>query len=236
MSASGSRKSETRGPGTSRRGIALIAGGVIVATALVSAIAYVNRSPAPSVGATAAAATADVGRTLGAADAAVTLEVWTDFQCPTCRIFNQRMKPFLVEEYVKTGKARFVHHDMAFIGDESLGAAISARCAERQGQFWTYVDLLFANQGGNNSGAFSRDQTTQFAARVPLDIPAFSACLDDPAIERAVKVETRQAYEKGVKETPTLLVNGIKVTPVNDWPSVSAAINSALKNPTHAAP
>jgi protein-disulfide isomerase len=160
----------------------------------------------------------------------VKLDVWSDFQCAACRVFAGRIKPALVRSYIETGKARLAFHDMSFLGSESLGAAMSARCADRQGKFWPYHDLLLANQGATNSGVYTRERSKEFAATLRLNVAAFSTCLDDPAIQEAVEAETRQAYVRGIKETPTLLVNGVAVTEVNNWQVVSAAIEAALKD------
>ncbi len=212
-----------------RSSFRLVLGGTLVAGALVAAIWVVNRGP-KNVGNLTAAPLSDAdGRSLGPPDAPVKLDVWEDFQCPSCRTFSVRIKPLLIENYVKTRKARFTYHDMSFMGPESLGAGMSARCADRQGKFWPFHDLLFDNQAGANSGVFSRDRTKEFAATLGLNAKLFSTCLDDPEIQEAVEAETRQAYIKGIKETPTLLVNGVEAKPVNNWPAVSAAIETALK-------
>jgi protein-disulfide isomerase len=175
------------------------------------------------------------GRSLGSSGAPVKLDVWSDFQCAACRIFAVRIKPALVKTYIETGKARLAFHDMSFLGSESLGAAMSARCADRQGKFWPYHDLLLANQRAANKGEYTRDRSKEFAAALGLNLDAFSACLDDPATQGAVEAETRQAYVKGIKETPTLLVDGVAVTEVNNWQVVSAAIEAALKGATGSA-
>ena len=56
------------------------------------------------------------GRGIGAADAPVTLEVWTDFQCPICGVWANGSEPFLYEKYIKEGKLRIEHHFFAFLG------------------------------------------------------------------------------------------------------------------------
>jgi protein-disulfide isomerase len=117
---------------------------------------------------------------------------------------------------------------MAFLGQESVDAAIAARCADRQGKFWQYKHLLFANQGGRQSGAFAWSRLAEFASSLHVDIQQFTACANDRSILDAVSSETAQAYARHVKETPTLMVNGVTVMAVNDWPSVSAAIEAVL--------
>jgi protein-disulfide isomerase len=169
------------------------------------------------------------GRSLGSADAPVQLDLWADFQCPACDAFAGSVAPELVKRYIRPGKARLTFHDMAYLGNESLGAAISARCAERQGKFWEYHDLLFANQAPENSGAFTKERSRQFASKLDLDLDAFTACFEDTSIEDGVLAEAKQGIDQGITETPTLYVNGKIVRPANSWDPISAAINAALK-------
>lgn len=175
--------------------------------------------------------TADGDRTIGTRDAPAQLDLWSDFQCPSCRLFEARIEPNIIQTFVDTGRARLTFHDMAFLGPESVDAAIAARCAGQQGKFRSYKHLLFANQGSRNSGAFNWTRLTEFAARLHLDTAVFTTCVEDSAVRDAVSAETGQAFKKRVQETPTLLVNGVRVTPVTDWQTVSAAIERASKTP-----
>ena len=116
------------------------------------------------------------GRALGKADAPVTLEVWTDFQCPVCGQFARTVEPALVSKYVTPGTLRIVHHDAAFQGarssssyDESVEAAAGGRCAADQGGYWPYQDWVFANQDGENQGAFAASRLTSIASASGLD-------------------------------------------------------------------
>jgi protein-disulfide isomerase len=168
------------------------------------------------------------GRSLGPETAPVHLDLWADFQCPACQVFALLVEPALVKSYIQQGDVRLTFHDLEFLGPESLGAAMSARCADRQGRFWAYHDLLYTNQGPENSGWFTRDRALDFARALRLDTEAFSACLDDPTIQADVEAETRQGFGLGVKETPTLFLDGAAVTPVNNWQAVSGAIDAAL--------
>jgi protein-disulfide isomerase len=169
------------------------------------------------------------GRSLGSPDAPVQMDVWADFQCPACDAFTGSVEPYLIDTYIRPGNARLTFHDIATIGNESLGAAIAARCADRQGKFWQYHDLLFANQAAENSGAFTRARSQQFAQSLGLDLVAFTACLDDTDVEDAVRAETLSGLSSGVAETPTLFVNGVIVKPATSSAAINAAVEAALK-------
>ena len=197
--------------GRARAAIAAGAGGLvvlvviaIVATGAFGSGGHAAPSPSPSAAPTFAYGT----RSVGIAAAPVTIEIWADFQCPFCGLFSHAVEPSLVREEATTGRAIVTFRDFAFLGQESMDAAVAARCAGSQQQFWRYHDLLFASQRGENQGAFSRDVLLGLARFAGLDSTAFTACLADPAIAAAVRSETQQGRTLGVGSTPTLRIVG----------------------------
>ena len=164
------------------------------------------------------------GRTLGAADAPVVIEVWSDFQCPACGQLARDIEPRLVGEYVAAGTARLVYHDFAFLGEESLLAAAGSREAAEQGRFWAFHDLVFANQAGENEGAFRTERLVAMARLAGLDLGAFERALTDPALRAAIAQETAEGRALGVTSTPTLVINGQGYRGVPDYAALSALI------------
>ena len=176
------------------------------------------------------------GRAIGAADAPATLDVWADFQCPGCGIFTRATEARIVRDYVASGKLRLVFHDYAFIGQESIDAAVAARAADAQGAFWPYHDWLFANQGGENKGAFRRDVLVAIAKQVGLDVNAFEAALDDPGLAAAVRTETASGAKVPVKATPTLVIGDQVIQGVPAWDSLSATIEAQIAKASGGSP
>ncbi|MAU00589.1 MAG: hypothetical protein CL608_25880 [Anaerolineaceae bacterium] len=118
------------------------------------------------------------------------------------------------------------------IGPESIRAAEAAACANEQGQFWPYHDTLFANQRGENQGAFRDDTLQAFAAALGLDEAAFNACLDSGRYRDEVQAETAAGQERGVRSTPTLFINGEKVEGAIPFDQLQPMIEAALANAT----
>jgi len=123
-----------------RSPLVLITGGAIVAGLLL--IGAVQLLPKDEGGATAdanlivpqklpASELAD-GRAFGKADAPVTLTIWSDFQCPACRLLAREVEPRLEAEYVAAGKLRIEYRDLIVAGPESTLAASASRCAQEQ--------------------------------------------------------------------------------------------------------
>ena len=150
------------------------------------------------------------GPSLGSAAAPVTVEIWADYQCPYCRLEAMVFGGSLERTFVLPGIARVVYRDFAFLGQESTDAAVAARCAGRQdpGAYWRYHDLLFASQQGENQGTFKRENLLTLAGLAALDATAFTACLDDPGVAKAVTDETTAGRALGIESTPTMRVSG----------------------------
>lgn len=142
------------------------------------------------------------------------------------------MKPNIVDQYVKTGKVRFQFQDFPFIGNnhnpnESLLAAQAADCAANQNKFWLYHDTLYENQPPENSGKVTTGYLKNVAKTVGLDTNQFDQCLDSHATADHVQQELSQAQQLGLTGTPTVFVNGQKLSSAT-WDSVKAAIDAAL--------
>ncbi|HEX5466715.1 MAG TPA: thioredoxin domain-containing protein [Candidatus Limnocylindrales bacterium] len=207
-------------------------GAIVLGLIVVVVVSLQGRAQAPLVAPAASvavpAALAD-DRAIGSADAPVTLDVWSDFQCPACLAYWTAVNPKVVTDYVAPGKVRIVYHDFVFIGPESTAAAVAARCANQQGHadFWLYHDYLYANQGAENSGAFSRERLIGMASMAGLDTNALGACLDEASVAQAVQAETDQGHGLGVHQTPTLMI-GSQMLAAFDEPSVAKALDAAL--------
>ena len=180
--------------------------GLIAVIAGVGLIAIVGL---PSIG--AARTTETAGKVQGDPNAPITLEEYADFQCPACGSFARGTLKQIEEKYVTNGTVKIVFRHFAFIGEESLRAAEATECANEQGKFWEYYDTLFANQAGENAGAFADDKLQGFARGLGLDMTAFDACFSSGKYRAAIQQETANGKLRGVNSTPTLFVNDKKV-------------------------
>lgn len=174
------------------------------------------------------------GRSIGKADAPVTLEVWSDFQCPACGQYAEIVEPVLIRNYVTPGTLRIVHHDAAFQGarskapfDESVESGAGARCAAEQDKYWPFHGWLFANQSGENQGSFADARLRAIATAVGLDVVAWDACRATGEQQTAVRAETAQGVASGVNSTPTLYINGEAIVGVRSATELGQKIEAA---------
>lgn len=165
---------------------------------------------------------------LGRSDAPVTIIEFADFQCPFCKQFQDAVFPKIKSSYIDSGKVKFVFKNLAFLGQESLDAAESSKCAQDQGKFWEYHDLLYASQKAENSGDFSTAALKKFAGSVGLDQAKFDQCLDTHAHQADVAADADAAQGYGINSTPTILVNGIVSGDLSSPASYETAIETAL--------
>lgn len=192
---------------------------------------------AAAAGLNPSSALADDDPSLGDPSAPVTIVEFGDFQCPFCNRFFREAELEIIEQYVKTGKARLVYRDFTFLGGESVAAAEAAECADEQGRFWPYHDRLYnfiwdeyfgQNRNGENVGAFSRQNLERFAADVGLDAGRFQECLSTGRYRAEVEKDTADGRAAGVSGTPTTFVNGKPFVGALPFSQFQAAIEEAL--------
>ncbi|MCX8103760.1 MAG: thioredoxin domain-containing protein [Candidatus Bipolaricaulota bacterium] len=142
----------------------------------------------------------------GAPDAPVTIVEFADFKCGFCvRHFVQTL-PILKEEYIETGKVRYIYRNFPILGVQSRWAALAAECAHEQGRFWEYHDKLFAlTQQGQE---FVRSRLKAVAAELGLDAAQFDSCLDTSKYLDEVQEDFALGQREGVTGTPAFLING----------------------------
>jgi protein-disulfide isomerase len=144
---------------------------------------------------------------MGDPNAPIKIEEFSDFQCPYCARFHEETEAQLTDSYVADGTVYFVYRSFGdFIGPESKAAAEAAYCAGDQGKFWEYHDILFANQTGENVGAFADRRLQAFAESLSLDMDAFNTCFSSGKYADRVAQDKADGTAAGVTGTPAFLL------------------------------
>lgn len=159
---------------------------------------------------------------LGPADAKVTVEVWSDFQCPFCARGATTAKE-LKAKYEDQVRLVFRHQPLPMHGQARLAAAASM-AAHEQGRFWEFHDALFANQR-----ALDRASLEALAAKLNLDVERFKRSLDSSTWSNYVDTEVAEAQRRGVRGTPTFFVNGQPITGAQPLQVFTQAIDAELR-------
>lgn len=164
----------------------------------------------------------------GPEDASVVMIEFSDFNCPYCGRFARETMPLLRENY--EGRIRFVYRDFPILGDSSLQAAIAAECANDQGAFWDFHDLLFENQD-----SFNQEMFVGFAEELELDVDQFTTCQNDSAVRGEVIADYAEAQRLGANGTPTFFINGRRVVGAQPYEVFQGVLDEELAS-TGAAP
>jgi protein-disulfide isomerase len=225
---------------------------IVAIMAIIAGVWFLTRSPAFSEapiapGILTPSSIPSNSRTLGQANAPVTIDLYGDFRCSACFNFTAGQEPQIVQNYVSTGKAKLVWHDLLTIDSlqpgvtESRDAANAALCAADQGKFWTLHDWLYANQSADESpGAFTQDRLLAIGKDAGLDTAKYDPCVQQGS--HLSEIQTEQTSQPaGITGTPAIFVNGKQIQgPVDpnsgqptvpDYATIAAAIDGVL-NPS----
>jgi len=215
----------------------VIAGGVVLLIAAVVGISiYQQNQPVGDINLiTPKDLPNPQGTALGDPNAPVRIDVFEDFQCPSCQVYTANIEMQVINELVATGQAYYVFRQYPFLDDrfatkESDQAANASLCAAEQDRFWDYHDMIYANMEGENAGAFTDRRLAAFAEALDLDMGAFNSCYNANKYQSQIDQDIRDALALGISGTPSVFVNGKAVSPgyVPGFEDIKAAVEAAL--------
>ncbi len=148
----------------------------------------------------------------GTDTARVTLEEFSDFQCPACSGLEPGLRR-VMNDYEGRGVRLIFRnyplqmHKYAFI------AARAAEAAGQQGKFWEMHDLLYDNQKEWSDSMEPRVQFDSYATRLGLDVQRFKSDMERQDLADRIKADYARGLSLGVKGTPTVYLNGRELVP-----------------------
>lgn len=169
------------------------------------------------------------GHSQGSPDAPVVIVEYSDFQCPYCGRYFKEVESRLKETYVKNGQVRLIYKHYAFLGQESVWAALASECAGEQNKFWEYHDVIFSRQSGENQGTFSPDNLKSWAAELKLDPAAFNQCFDSGKYLDVVQANTQEGKQLGIQGTPGFFVDDVPISGAQPFEVFQQVIEEKLK-------
>jgi protein-disulfide isomerase len=147
------------------------------------------------------------GALLGRADAPVRIVEFADLQCPYCDEYAVHTLPTLVQRYVRTGEVSMRFENLSFIGPDSVTAGRVAAAAGQQDRLWNFVDLLYLNQGEENTGYVTPAYIDRLLKAVPgLNVSAALSTSRTQAAEEALAEANEVATQNGIDSTPSFLI------------------------------
>jgi protein-disulfide isomerase len=161
------------------------------------------------------------GPARGPNNAPITLVEFSDFQCPFCGRAHDTVEQ-VMQSYAGKVRLVFRHFPLEFHKNAEK-AAEASMCANEQGKFWEYHDVLFKNQQ-----TLEVDQLKTHATEVGLDGNTFAACLDSGKYKKTVEEDTAAGQKVGVSGTPAFFINGVMLSGAQPFDEFKKVIDQEL--------
>jgi protein-disulfide isomerase len=162
----------------------------------------------------------------GPRNAPVTVEIFGDFQCPSCATASQAIDE-LAKQYGSRLRVIFREFPLAMHA-HAVDAALAAEAAGLQGRFWEMHDMLYQLQSSWTKASSPPRFFELYARQLGLDVERFRADAQNPEVRARVIAEGESGVARGVKNTPTIFVNGSEVRSAFNRENLQAAIETAL--------
>ena len=147
----------------------------------------------------------------GGTTARVTLEEFSDFQCPACGGLEPGLRR-VVNDYGDRVRLVFRSFPLA-MHKYAFQASRASEAAGQQGKFWEMHDMLYDNQKEWSDSMEPRVQFDSYATRLGLDVQRFKADMERQDLADRIKADYARGMSLGVKGTPTVYLNGRELVP-----------------------
>lgn len=156
---------------------------------------------------------ADDDPVFGNPNAPITIIEFSDFQCPFCARFHGDTEDLIAKNYIQSGKVKLVYRDFPLNSHKNaVAAAVAAECANEQGKFWQYHDMLFntQNEWAKQETIDVIDTFKQYATTLELD-SSFSECMDTGRYLQEIQKDLQDGVSYGVSGTPSFFIGNDKI-------------------------
>jgi protein-disulfide isomerase len=168
---------------------------------------------------------------LGTAGAPVVIVTFSDLQCPHCKTEAEMLRQNLIKNYPTQVRFYFKDFPLEGLHPWAKPAAIAGRCVYQQkpDAFWDYHDFVFGHQDTLTPETL-KDQILGWAKdNKELDTVKLGACIDNKATQAEVDKEVEEGRALDITGTPTLFINGRRISQSIDWPNLKAIIDTEIE-------
>ncbi len=149
---------------------------------------------------------------IGSKDAILTIVEFTDYQCPFCGQYAEDTIMKIKQDYVDTGKVRYVVRDFPLAEHtQAFLAAKTAYCAAGQDKFWEMHDLLFRDQDSWSYNDDAEKTFNSYATQLGMEVNKFNTCLSGKDAENEILKDISDAKIYGVSRIPTIFIGEKKI-------------------------
>lgn len=155
----------------------------------------------------AATASSTNGKAMGAKNAPITMEVFSDFECPACRNFYETSLKQVIDDYVSKGKVYLIHRDFPLeMHRYSRQAARLANAAAELGQFQTVEEALFDTQNQWIQNGNLDEAVAPWIPPAQLKKIRSYESLHINEIDASIERDRALGMQRNVNQTPTIYV------------------------------
>ncbi len=181
---------------------------------------------------------------IGKADAPVTIAFWSDFQCPYCKaaevggipqITTPPALPDIIKDYVNTGKVKVVFMDFAFLGNDSVTAALYGRSMWKlypEKYFEWRTAMYEAQDDEGDQGFGDAASIDKLGAKIPgIDAAKVAADVKANAsvYQAMLNADKAEAGKAGVNATPAFVIGKKLILGAYPYATLKTAIDEVLK-------
>ena len=164
----------------------------------------------------------DAAPSLGPKTAPITIIEYGDFGCPSCVVWYKL--GVLNDLRARYGdQVRFIWRDFPVITLLSPKAAEAGQCANEQGKFWEFHDVIY-----KSDGAIEASDLQTYAAQIGLDMAQFNDCVTSRRYQERVNAEQTEGFRFGSVGAPWFLVNNQPLVGSQRLPAFAALIDPLL--------
>ena len=150
------------------------------------------------------------GYVMGNPNAPVQVTEFADFECPACSQFATITEPDIRRRLVASGQMsfRFMDYPLVNIHRNTIPAHLAAACANEQGKFWEYHDVLFQRQDQWNGEATRNPKSLLkgYAQELGLNVNGWESCYDGQKYLRQIQANAEEGNKRNVGGTPTFVI------------------------------
>jgi protein-disulfide isomerase len=166
-------------------------------------------------------------KSLGPADAKVTVVEYASLSCPHCATFDREVFDAFRLKYVDSGKVRYIYRDFP-LNAPAYAAAMLARCAPAD-RYFDVVHAFFRDQEAWLNSPDLKAATLERAKPFGFTDKTFEACVSNQALFQGLENVKQRAVSFGVQSTPTFFINGKKLEGAPTLESLEREIEPLLQ-------
>lgn len=183
---------------------------------------------------TTPSAAVDDGTAFAVGSGPVTVDVYEDFMCPACGSFEEATGPTL-KQLATSGRITLRFHPVAILDRFSNGTEYSTRAAAasaaagQEGKFTEFHDVLYTNRPEENTAGLTDAKIVELAASVGLTSETFTTAVNEGTYKAWATQATEKFAKKGFTGTPTIAVNGRRLTGPEDSVPSTALVTETIE-------